>query len=95
MKTEIQFALSEQPNLYRVYGFGSFFRDEEYRDIDLLLVSKENSKRPLDDYYSAQKVLNRLSRKMNVKIDVTFLTYSEFLTNPLLEMDNLVAIVKN
>lgn len=95
MRREIQTTLSGQSNLCRVYGFGSFFRGTAYNDIDILLVSKASSLSPLSDYYMAKSTLELLSTKIGVKIDITFLTYSEFLDNPLLEMDRLTTIIEN
>ena len=95
IKTEIQSIFIKQPDIFGVYGFGSFFRSQEYKDIDLLLVSKNNSLSPLNTYYCAKPKLDELSKKIGVEIDITFLTYSEYLGKPLLEMDNLVTIYKN
>ena len=95
MKTEIQNILSGHHNLFGVYGFGSFFRSTEYNDIDLLLVSKELSSSPLEDYYAAKRGLDLLSERIGVEIDITFLTYAEFLRKPLMEMDTLAVIIEN
>lgn len=95
IKTEIQSTLSGQHNLFGVYGFGSFFRGTEYDDIDLLLVSRKISMSPLEDYYAAKKELEHLSEKFGIEIDITFLTYAEFLRKPLIETDNLVIIIEH
>jgi hypothetical protein len=50
---------------------------------------------PLQDYYDAKRKLDLLSQKLGIEIDITFLTYSEFLRRPLLEMDSLVTIIIN
>lgn len=78
-----------------MYGFGSFFRGTAYNDIDILLVSKASSPSPLNDYYLAKSELELLSERIGVEIDITFLTYSEFLGKPLLEMDKLTTIIED
>lgn len=95
MRKEIRTTLLGQSNLCCVHGFGSFFRGTAYDDIDILLVSKASSLSPLDDYYAAKSVLESLSEKICIEIDITFLTYSEFLDKPLLEMDRLTTIIEN
>ncbi len=89
---EIRSVLSEKNDLYGVFGFGSFFRNIEYNDIDLLLVSMPNALSPLCVYQDARKSLELVSRKINIDIDITFLTYSEHLGKPLLEHNRLVKI---
>jgi hypothetical protein len=58
-------------------------------------VSKKMSSSPLEDYYAAKRKLDLLSQRIGVEIDITFLTYSEFLQKPLLEMDSLITIIGN
>lgn len=87
--------MSEHNNLCGVYGFGSFFRNTNFNDIDLLLMSGKMSPSPLEDYYAAKRKLDLLSQRLGIEFDITFLTYSEFLKKPLLEMDNLVSIIIN
>jgi predicted nucleotidyltransferase len=94
IKTEIQNTLSGQHNLFGVYGFGSFFRSTKYNDIDLLLVSRKTSPSPLEDYYATKKELDLLSERIGIQIDITFLTYVEYLRKPLREMDKLVVIIE-
>lgn len=89
---EIQAIFTEQPDIYGVYGFGSFFRREKYKDIDLLLVATERCKSALEVFYQTKKVLDSLSSKLGVEIDITFLTYAEYLGKPLMESDNLTIL---
>lgn len=90
---EIQSTLLKHHDLYGVFGFGSFFRSDKYNDIDLLLVSIPDAKAPLSTYLKAKKDLDRLSNRIEIQIDITFLTYSEFLSKPLLEHDNLIEVL--
>lgn len=90
---EIQYTLLKHHDLYGVFGFGSFFRSDEYNDIDILLVSMPDANSPLDTYLEAKRSLDMLSNKIEVQIDITFLTYSEFLSKPLLEHDNLYEVL--
>ncbi len=91
---EIQYIFTEQPEIFGVFGFGSFFRREKYNDIDLLLVSKENCLSPLNTFYWAKTKLDKLAETICVEIDITFLTYSEYLRKPLLEAENLATLYK-
>jgi hypothetical protein len=58
-------------------------------------MSGKMSPSPLEDYYAAKRKLDLLSQRLGIEFDITFLTYSEFLKKPLLEMDNLVSIIIN
>ena len=93
MKKEIQSILTA-PEIYGVWGFGSFFREEPYRDIDILVVMNPWVKNALDEYYRSKQKLERLSNAIKVPIDMTFLTYSEYGERPLLEMNNLTSIIE-
>lgn len=75
-----------------MYGFGSFFRGGGYNDIDILLVSTLDATSPLSTYKSCRETLKKLSKKWNVEIDITFLTYGEYLQKPLREHDSLFEI---
>lgn len=90
--TEIRLALSAKNDLWGVYGFGSFFRGGEYNDIDILLVSTRDANSPLSTYKSCRETLKQLSKKWNVEIDITFLTYGEHIQKPLREHDSLFEI---
>lgn len=90
---EIQSYLKEHRNLFGVFGFGSFFRDSHFNDIDLLVVVNDRAKQPLDDFYKVKACLDSLSSKLGIPIDITFLNYTEYSRKPLLESNRLVPIV--
>ncbi|WP_369406449.1 nucleotidyltransferase domain-containing protein [Candidatus Thiosymbion oneisti] len=94
IKKEIQSTLTGD-DIYGVWGFGSFFREERYNDIDILIVVKPGSKNALGEYYESKKRLDEISEKIGVPIDMTFLTYTEYCERPLLEMNNLLTIFEN
>lgn len=89
---EIKSILSEKNNLWGVFGFGSFFRSKHYNDIDLLLVSTPDAESPLLVYQSCIQDLKHLSKKLDLKFDITFLTYKEHIQKPLREHDSLFEI---
>jgi predicted nucleotidyltransferase len=87
---EIQFITATLRDIYGVYGFGSFFRGDQYNDIDILIVASPVCEDTLSLFYLAKERLQEIDQ--SVDIDITLLTYSEFLTKPLLEMDSLTEI---
>ena len=93
IKNEIQSALHTDTELFAVFGFGSFFRSLVFNDIDILIVASEEAKCLLSTYQKVNKKLECLSKIINIKIDLTFLTYSEFTEKPLLEHDSLVRLL--
>lgn len=86
--------MKEHLNLFGVFGFGSFFRDANFNDIDILIVVKDCARHPLDDFYKAKACLDDLSSKLGIPIDITFLNCTEYARKPLLESDNLVPIIE-
>lgn len=91
MKTEIQSITAELHDIYGVYGFGSFFRSAaRYNDLDILIVASPVCEDTLSLFYLAKERLQEIDK--SIDIDITLLTYSEFLTQPLLEMDSLTEI---
>jgi predicted nucleotidyltransferase len=87
---EIQFITAELRDIYGVYGFGSFFRGDQYNDIDILIVASPICEDTLSLFYLAKERLQEIDQ--SIDIDITLLTYSEFLAKPLLEMDSLTEI---
>jgi predicted nucleotidyltransferase len=90
IKKEIQSITAELHDIYGVYGFGSFFRSDRYNDIDILIVASPVCEDTLSLFYLAKERLQEIDQ--SIDIDITLLTYSEFLTKPLLEMDSLTEI---
>jgi predicted nucleotidyltransferase len=93
MKMEIQSVTTELHDIYGVYGFGSFFRGDLYNDIDILIVASPSCEDTLSLFYLIKNKLQKVVPSLY--IDITLLTYSEFLTKPLLEMDTLAEIYTN
>jgi predicted nucleotidyltransferase len=87
---EIQSITAELHDIYGVYGFGSFFRGDQYNDIDILIVASPVCEDTLSLFYLAKERLQEIDQ--SIDIDITLLTYSEFLAKPLLEMDSLTEI---
>lgn len=79
-------------DIYGIYGFGSFFRSPVFNDIDILVVAEPNVSSPLELYYQVKRSLQKVSKELNVEIDITFLLHSEFQGRPLIEMDTLYQI---
>ena len=93
MKTEIGSCLSGKNNLLAVYGFGSFFREgNSYSDIDILVVCRDNADDALELYYHVLRNLRFKDDLIDVPIDITFLSLSEFRSNPLRDMAELVPL---
>jgi len=94
IKKEIRCIITAgQRNVLAVFGFGSHFRGESYRDIDILVVLKPKCGPLLPTYYSLKRALEELSEHLGVAIDLTVLTWEEFADRPLRDMDSLVEIV--
>ena len=91
MKTETQAITAEVHDIYGVYGFGSFFRGDQYNDIDILIVASSVCKDTLSLFYLLKERLEEIIDE-SINIDIILLTYCEFLTKPLLEMDSLTEI---
>ena len=84
--------MSNRDSLFGAYGFGSFFREEPFKDIDVLLVAKKEVTDCLQEYNASEKILNELGSSIGIDVHVLFLTYEEYLAKPLIEMDNLTTI---
>jgi predicted nucleotidyltransferase len=87
---EIQSITAKLHNIYGVYGFGSFFRGDQYNDIDVLIVATPACGDTLSLFYLVKERLQKIDQSLD--IDITLLTYSEFLTKPLFEIDSLTEI---
>jgi predicted nucleotidyltransferase len=95
IKTEIRSRLQGRPNLFGVFGFGSFFRSNNFNDVDLLVVVHDLCDWPLKEFYEIKALLDEIGAKFDVPIDITYLSYTEYTRKPLRESDCLVPIVGN
>lgn len=86
--TAIRLAIADLPDVYAVYGFGSYFRAKQHNDIDLLAVACSGCPDSLALFYEVRRRLEVIEGP----IDLTLLTYTEFLRKPLREHDSLTEI---
>jgi len=93
INTEIRLKLQGRECLFGVFGFGSFFRADIFNDIDLLVVTKDECKNPLDEFYLIKEKLNEISLRYDIPIDITYLSYTEYSRKSLLESDSLITII--
>ncbi len=92
MIKEIRSGFTGKSNIYGVFGFGSFFRSEQYDDVDVLVVAKDGLKDGIKEYDESQAVLDEVGKKNNLPIEMIFLTFEEYESKPLREMDSLTKI---
>lgn len=90
IKKEIRAIFTGQGDIHSVFGFGSYFRGEPYEDVDVLFVLKSTCESLLPVYYSLQADMLLLGSRWNILIDLTVLTFDEFLARPLRDMDSLI-----
>lgn len=92
MIKEIQFIHTKNSNLLNVFGFGSFFRSNNPKDCDLLLVVKDDSPNLGKLHADLSKSFFALGKKLAIDFDLTILTEREHRSAPLREHDMLVTI---
>ncbi len=95
MTREIQFIRTKEPNLIKVYGFGSFFRFHNPSDCDLLLVIKNDCSNLASIHSELSKYFHKIGKKLGVKFDLTILTEREDSRKPLMEHNKLIPLSKN
>ncbi|AWF80357.1 hypothetical protein BTJ40_05775 [Microbulbifer sp. A4B17] len=95
IKTEIQLRLQGKSDIFGVFGFGSFFRSNNFNDIDILVVVDDRCDAPLKVFYDVKNTLDKIGLEYDIPIDITYLSYTEYLRKPLLESDNLIPISNN
>lgn len=93
MIEEIRLRLQDRPDLFGVFGFGSFFRKNSYNDVDILIVVNDNCNLPLQEFYIVKNILSKIEIEYNVLIDITYLSYTEYARKHLLESDLLIDII--
>lgn len=95
MKKEILSIHSNAPYLISVYGFGSYFRNHNANDCDLLLIVDENYPDLGKIHTELHQIFSNLGIKLSVLFDLTILTKREFNGNPpLLELTQLIELSK-
>jgi len=72
-----------------VYGFGSFFRQQGFRDIDLAVVIDSTGMESVEHFYRFASGFSALEQHLGVRFDFSFFTVSEFSRRPLRDMDQL------
>jgi predicted nucleotidyltransferase len=85
---------SAEEQLSAVFGFGSFFRGESFRDIDVLAVTSPENKDTLRTYYLILDVLDSISGLIGCPVHLTVFTQDEFNDRPLQNMDELQTLWK-
>jgi predicted nucleotidyltransferase len=91
IKTEIHSALSND-DIISIFGFGSFFRNEEYNDIDIIAVTSSPVDKLLDVHRKCCADLGRVQQMFGIKVDFTLLTEGEFKDAPLLDHHKLIEL---
>jgi predicted nucleotidyltransferase len=86
----IQTTSSAMKGLNSIYGFGSFFRNEPYRDVDILAVINDGEQDCLKIYQSLHHTLTSVFQEEVV--DLLLLTNTEYQTRPLKCMNELTLI---
>lgn len=85
-------ALYACPNVIGAWGFGSFFRGEPFRDVDVLIVVEAPKARLLATTQVIRSRLIEVERAIGVTIDPLIMTRSEYEAKPLRDMETLVHI---
>jgi hypothetical protein len=88
---EIRSITTVQHSVSAVFGIGSFFRGEVYKDIDLVLVLATSCDY-LDSYYTLRSAFEALGHRIGVNFDLVFLTEEEFPSAPLRERGTMTPI---
>jgi predicted nucleotidyltransferase len=78
-----------EKHLDAVFGFGSFFRGEPFRDIDVLAVTSLENTETLRTYYLILEALASVSVRAGCPVHLTVFTPGEFSARPLRDMDEL------
>jgi len=74
------------------YGFGSFFRGELFRDVDILFTTEISDEKLPDLHRSLSAHLSELSLSIGYPVDFTLLTRDEFSSAPLRDHAKLVKL---
>lgn len=93
IRTEIRSTLEGRDRIRGIWGFGSFFRQHEFGDIDVLIVVAASGKQLLSDSKAIRALLLTIEIRVGISIDPLILTVTEFENRPLRDMDQLVRIL--
>lgn len=88
MMKEILFT-HQADKYFTIYGFGSFFRDELYNDIDLLFVFLGDKKELNTASMKMRNLCSLMATCTQKCIDPLLLSIEEFDEEPLRDMDQL------
>jgi predicted nucleotidyltransferase len=89
IRTEIQSIQRELCEVSHVYGFGSFFRGEDFDDIDVLFVVTGGEETLLNTSRAIRRKMAELSKALGYTIDTLVLTKREMAEKPLRDMSSL------
>jgi predicted nucleotidyltransferase len=92
IRTEIRSTLSCHDSIQSIWGFGSFFRQEKFDDIDILVVVTGSGEQLLSDSKAIRADLLAVENRIGTPIDPLILTLNEFKSRPLRDMDELVRL---
>lgn len=90
---EIRSIFIEWPSVCAAFGFGSFFRNEPFNDVDVLFVLQQECQSHLAIYYDLKKTFDNMGERYGVCFDLTVLTEREFSERPLRDMNSLVPLI--
>lgn len=93
IRTEIRSTLEACDRICSVWGFGSFFRQGKFEDIDVLVVVSSNGEQLLSDSKAIRACLLTMERRIGIPIDPLVLTETEFECRPLRDMEEIVRIL--
>lgn len=92
-RTAIRHSLADLAGVVGIWGFGSFFRGDEHRDVDVLIVVAPCAQPLLEVSRAIRARLLDLAGRLCVPIDPLILTADEFDEGPLRDMHELVPIM--
>lgn len=92
IRAEIADILRSHHSVVSAWGFGSFFRGEPHRDIDILVVVAVPQDKLLDTARQLRATMLEVEQKHGSPIDLLILTEAEFESRPLRSMSELVQI---
>ena len=89
MTRAIQHTISQRDDVQSVYGFGSFFRNEPYRDVDVIVVISVERDKILNLTNSIRAEFSSLGTVLGVVFDTKVFTRQEFAGHPIRDMSEL------